>query len=171
MPVNGTAEPTTALNMIEDNSKPGSTVGADKNSDTADLSLAVVPRCTPHISQNNTNHRSAIDARSTGHPGYRISTIKRKRMEEPFGWIKTVEGLRKTNIAVGRKSGGLCCHCSRLQSHSHPQGDNSAWTVENVAQRSNAAHAASLTTDHRSQVIGYRNSYGIVIRDRLRLKI
>jgi hypothetical protein len=36
------------------------------------------------------------DARTTRHPGYRISTIKRKRIEEPFGWMKTVGGLRKT---------------------------------------------------------------------------
>ena len=52
--------------------------------------------CTPHVSQNNTNRRSAIDGRTTRHPGYRISTVKRKRIEEPFGWIKTVGGLRKT---------------------------------------------------------------------------
>jgi hypothetical protein len=52
--------------------------------------------CTPHVSQNDTNRRSAIDARTTRHSGYRISTIKRKRIEEPFGWIKTVGGLRKT---------------------------------------------------------------------------
>jgi hypothetical protein len=51
--------------------------------------------CTPHVSQNDTNRRSAIDARTTRHPGYRISTVKRKRIEEPFGWIKTVGGLRK----------------------------------------------------------------------------
>jgi hypothetical protein len=38
-----------------------------------------------------TNRRSAIDARTTRHPGYRISTIKRKRIEEPFGWMKTVK--------------------------------------------------------------------------------
>src|SRR6476661_2884109 len=52
--------------------------------------------CTPHVSQNDTNRRSAIDARTTRHHGYRISTIKRKRIEEPFGWMKTVGGLRKT---------------------------------------------------------------------------
>src|ERR1043166_5749008 len=52
--------------------------------------------CTPHVSQNDTNRRSAIDGRTTRHPGYRISTIKRKQIEEPFGWIKTVGGLRKT---------------------------------------------------------------------------
>jgi transposase len=94
---NGTAERTTALNMIEDNAGPGSTVGADKNYDTADFVAGCRERsCTPHVSQNDTNRRSAIDARTTRHPGYRISTIKRKRIEEPFGWIKTVGGLRKT---------------------------------------------------------------------------
>ena len=64
---------------------------------TADFVVGCRERgCTPHVSQNNTNRRSAIDARTTRHPGYRISTIKRKRIEEPFGWMKTVGGLRKT---------------------------------------------------------------------------
>jgi transposase len=94
---NGTAERTTALEMIKDNAKPGSTVGADKNYDTAEFVAGCRKRgCTPHVSQNDTNRRSAIDARTTRHPGYRISTIKRKRIEECFGWIKTVGGLRKT---------------------------------------------------------------------------
>jgi transposase len=94
---NGTAERATALDMIEDNVRPGSTVGGDKNYDTADFVAGCRERgCTPHVSQNDTNRRSAIDARTTRHPGYRLSTIKRKRIEEPFGWIKTVGGLRKT---------------------------------------------------------------------------
>lgn len=94
---NGTAERTTALDMIADNARPGSTVGADKNYDTAEFVAGCRAHgCTPHVSQNNANRRSAIDARTTRHPGYRISTIKRKRIEEPFGWIKTVGGLRKT---------------------------------------------------------------------------
>jgi transposase len=94
---NGTAERETALDMIEDNARPGSTVGGDKNYDTADFVAGCRKRgCTPHVSQNNTNRRSAIDARTTRHPGYRISTIKRKQIEEPFGWIKTTGGLRKT---------------------------------------------------------------------------
>ncbi|MGB7018584.1 MAG: IS5 family transposase, partial [Xanthobacteraceae bacterium] len=94
---NGTAERTTALDMIEDNAAAGSTVGGDKNYDTADFVTGCRQRgCTPHVSQNNTNRRSAIDARTTRHSGYRISTIKRKRIEECFGWIKTVGGLRKT---------------------------------------------------------------------------
>jgi len=94
---NGTAERATALDMIDDNAGPGSTVGGDKNYDTADFVAGCRERgCTPHVSQNDTNRRSAIDARTTRHPGYCISTIKRKRIEEPFGWMKTVGGLRKT---------------------------------------------------------------------------
>ena len=94
---NGAAERSTALDMIEDNAKPGSTVGGDKNYDTAEFVAGCRERgCTPHVSQNDTNRRSAIDARTTRHPGYRISTIKRKRIEEPFGWMKTIGGLRET---------------------------------------------------------------------------
>jgi len=94
---NGTAERATALDMIEDNAAPGSTVGGDKNYDTADFVAGCRERgCTPHVSQNDTNRRSAIDGRTTRHTGYRISTIKRKRIEQPFGWMKTVGGLRKT---------------------------------------------------------------------------
>ncbi len=94
---NGTAERTAALDMIDDNAKLGSTVGADKAYDTADFVAGCRQRgCTPHVSQNDTNRRSAIDARTTRHPGYRISSIKRKQIEEPFGWIKTVGGLRRT---------------------------------------------------------------------------
>lgn len=93
----GTAERATALEMIEDRAAPGSTIGGDKNYDTADFVAGCRERgCTPHVSQNDTNRRSAIDARTTRHPGYRISTVKRKRIEECFGWMKTVGGLRKT---------------------------------------------------------------------------
>ena len=93
----GTAELTTALDMIDGNARAGSTVGADKLYDTADFVAGCRERgCTPHVAQNDTNRRSAIDGRTTRHPGYAISMIKRKRIEEPFGWIKTIGGLRKT---------------------------------------------------------------------------
>lgn len=94
---NGTAERATALDMIEDNAGPGSTVGADKNYDTSDfVSGCRERRCTPHVAQNNTCRRSAIDGRTIRHPGYRISMMNRKRIEEPFGWMKTIGGLRKS---------------------------------------------------------------------------
>jgi Transposase DDE domain len=51
---------------------------------------------TPHVAQNNNGRRSAIDGRTTRHPGYTASQRVRKRIEEVFGWKKTVGGLRKT---------------------------------------------------------------------------
>jgi hypothetical protein len=53
-------------------------------------------RVTPHVAQNTTNRRSAIDGRTTRHPGYAISARVRKRVEEVFGWTKAVAGFRKT---------------------------------------------------------------------------
>jgi IS5 family transposase len=82
-----------AINTLA--SRPGSTVG-DKNYDTADFVAGCRERgCTPHVSQNNANRRSAIDARTTRYPGYAVSQRIRKRVEEAFGWAKTVAGLRK----------------------------------------------------------------------------
>jgi IS5 family transposase len=73
------------------------TLGADKGYDTRDF----VARCrersvTPHVSQNNNGRRSAIDGRTTHSAGYVISQRLRKRVEEIFGWMKTVGGFRKT---------------------------------------------------------------------------
>ena len=95
---NGTAERTTALDMIDDNAHPGSTVGADKNYDTAEFVAGCRERrCVPHVAQNNTNRRSAIDGRTTRHRGYAVSQQKRKRIEEPLGWmVKTIGIMRKT---------------------------------------------------------------------------
>lgn len=94
---NGTAECATALDMIEDQGGRRKTLGADKSYDTADFVAGCRARgCVPHVAQNDAHRRSAIDRRTTRHPGYAISQIKRKRIEEPFGWMKTVGGLRKT---------------------------------------------------------------------------
>jgi transposase len=78
------------------------TLAADKAYDTAafvndvrDLGF------TPHFAPNTTNRRSAIDARTTRHPGHAVSQRLRKRIEEPFGWMKTVAGGRKLRY-VGR---------------------------------------------------------------------
>jgi transposase len=94
---NGTAEREAALDMITDNAGSGSTIGADKNYDTADFVAGCREQgCVPHVAQNNKRRRSAIDARTTRHAGYKVSQIKRKRIEEPFGWMKTVGVMRKT---------------------------------------------------------------------------
>jgi transposase len=99
----GTAERETALDMIKDNAGQGSTIGADKNYDTADFVASCREQgCVPHVAQNATRRRSAIDARTTRHSGYAVSQTKRKRIEEPFGWMKTVGVMRKTRHR-GRK--------------------------------------------------------------------
>jgi Transposase DDE domain len=68
--------------------------GAYDVADLVDRLRAI--RVTPHVAQNLTNRRSAIDGRTTRYPGYAISQRIRKRIEEAFGWIKTSGGLRKT---------------------------------------------------------------------------
>src|SRR6267142_5988594 len=67
------------------------TVGADKAYDTAEF-VAGLRRLqvTPHVAQNTSNRSSALDERTTRHAGYRVSQQKRKRIEEIFGWLKTV---------------------------------------------------------------------------------
>jgi transposase len=73
------------------------TLGGDKNYDTTDfVDRMREAGVTPHVAQNDTNRRSAIDLRTTRHPGYEISQRKRKIVEEGFGWLKTVDLLRKT---------------------------------------------------------------------------
>jgi transposase len=72
------------------------TVAADKGYDTR----AFVADCrqlgvTPHVAQHTNARRSAIDGRTTRHPGHRTSQRTRPRIEEPFGWIKTIAGGRK----------------------------------------------------------------------------
>jgi IS4 transposase len=58
---------------------------------------------TPHVAQNVSGRSSAIDGRTTRHGGYLVSQRIRKRIEEAFGWIKTVAGQQKTRFrGVGR---------------------------------------------------------------------
>jgi transposase len=95
---NGTAERDAALVLME--KLPGTqavTVGGDKGFDTRGFVAECRNlRVTPHVAQNHARAGgSAIDARTTRHAGYRISQRKRKRIEECFGWLKTVAGLRK----------------------------------------------------------------------------
>jgi transposase len=93
----GTAEREAAQKMVDD--IPGQkrvTVGADKNYDMQSFVEAMRERnVTLHTAQNNKGRRSAIDGRTTRHAGYAISQKKRHRIEEIFGWLKTVGPLRK----------------------------------------------------------------------------
>jgi IS5 family transposase len=96
----GTAERDAALCMASVTVPPGGTLGADKSFDTKDhvQDLREIG-ITPHVAQKM---HSAIDGRTTRQPGYRISQRKRKLVEQVFGWMKTVGGLRKL-----RHRGGL----------------------------------------------------------------
>jgi transposase len=94
----GTAEREAAAAMVGELPAAGRiTLGADKAYDTADF-VAEMRRLgvTPHVAQNDKRRRSAIDSRTTRHGGYTISQRLRKRIEEVFGWLKTVGGQRKT---------------------------------------------------------------------------
>ena len=90
----GTAEREAAALLLEASAPPGSTVGADKGYDVASFVADVRIRdVTPHVAQKV--RWSAIDGRTTRHAGYHISQRKRKLVEQVFGWMKTVGGLRK----------------------------------------------------------------------------
>jgi transposase len=97
-PATGTAEREAALAMLA--RQPGRhrvTLGADKAYDVADFVAALrALNVTPHLAQNTSGRRSALDRRTTRHPGYALSQRIRKRIEEAFGWIKTCGGLRKS---------------------------------------------------------------------------
>jgi hypothetical protein len=96
----GTAERDAAADML--GHKPAGrrvTVGGDRGYGTKGFveklrGLLV----TPHVAQNTSNRRSAIDGRTTQHEGYAVSQRKRKRVEEVFGWLKTIALQRKTRF-------------------------------------------------------------------------
>jgi transposase len=98
IPASGHAERAAALELLGALDREGRvTLGADKGYDTRDFVAAVrLLRATPHVAQNTTHRASAIDGRTTRHAGYAVSQRRRKRMEEIFGWLKTVGLMRKT---------------------------------------------------------------------------
>ena len=99
--VSGHAERLAALDMVRHFAdRPiAITLGADKSYDAADFVEELrAMNVRPHVAQNTNRRRSAIDKRTTRHPGYAASQHIHKRMEEAFGWIKTVAGLRQTKL-------------------------------------------------------------------------
>jgi len=99
--VSGHAERLAALEMIERwGERPRAvTLGADKGYDTRDFVMELRElNVRPHVARNTSGRRSALDRRTTRHAGYAASQRTRKRIEEAFGWIKTVAGLRKTKF-------------------------------------------------------------------------
>jgi hypothetical protein len=98
---NGHAERIAALHMIEpraDRPRP-ITLGADKGYDAEDFANELRSmNATPHVAQNTSGRSSAIDGRTTRQAGYALSQRIRKRIEEAFGWIKTVAGQERTKF-------------------------------------------------------------------------
>ncbi|MGI4765415.1 MAG: IS5 family transposase [Janthinobacterium lividum] len=99
--VSGHAERLAALEMIKPYAdRPRAiTLGADRGYDAADFveELRTI-NIRPHVAQNVSRRRSTIDRRTTRHAGYAASLRARKRIEEAFGWIETVAGLRRTKL-------------------------------------------------------------------------
>ena len=101
--VSGHAERLAALEMIDgvtcESGGRRITLGADKGYDASDFVAELRERnVTPHVAQNLNGRRSAIDRRTTRHPGYAASLRIRKRIEEVFGWLKSSAGQGKTRF-------------------------------------------------------------------------
>jgi transposase len=118
----GYAERKAALEMVHRRS-PGSsrrlTLGADKAYDSADFVADLRQACvTPHVARKS--RHSAIDGRTTRHPGYAVSQKRRKKIEEPFGWAKTIGNMSQTMLRGVEKLGAqftltmAACNLARL---------------------------------------------------------
>jgi transposase len=84
------------------------TLGGDKAYDTQEFVRELRGmNVTPHVAQNRTKRRSAIDERTTRHAGYQVSQRKRKRVEQSFGWMKMVGTLKKVKLRGIDKVGWL----------------------------------------------------------------
>jgi len=105
----GTAEREEGLRLLgraQDRGLRPRTVGADRAYDNeAFVTVLQGAGITPHVAQNTSNRRSRIDRRTTRHAGYAISQRYRKKVEEIFGWMKTVGGLRRTRYRGVERTG------------------------------------------------------------------
>jgi IS5 family transposase len=112
-PADGTAERRAAVAMVDERLPGGRriTLGADKGYDTRGFVASCrALNTTPHVAQNQARRGgSALDARTVRHRGYAVSQSIRKQVEEAFGWMKTIGGLRKTRY----------CGRARVQMHAY----------------------------------------------------
>ena len=134
----GTAEREAAEAMVE--GVPGRhriTVGGDKAYDTRGFVQAMRGlKAVPHVAQNCQGRKSAIDGRTTRHLGYAVSQRLRKRVEEIFGWMKTVGNLRKTRTPRRGPGGlGVHPHCRGVQSGANPQPDDGSFSLNRKRRR------------------------------------
>jgi transposase len=98
LPASGFAERAAALALLGALTRgPRITLAADKGYDIREFVAAIrLLGVTPHVAQNTSRRASAIDGRTTRHAGYAVSQRRRKRVEEIFGWLKTIGLMRKT---------------------------------------------------------------------------
>ena len=105
----GTAEREEALGLVgraHDRGMRVKTLGADKGYDAASFTGTLQSvGVTPHVAQNTNGRRSSIDGRTTRHAGYAVSQRCRKKVEEIFGWMKVIGGLRKTRYRGIERTG------------------------------------------------------------------
>lgn len=100
----GVSEGLAGIDLADEHIRPGGTLGGDKGFDTADFVGELRERrITPHVARNHydtgkARRRSNIDGRTTRHAGYALSQKARKRIEEIFGWLKTIGGWRKSRF-------------------------------------------------------------------------
>jgi hypothetical protein len=102
----GTAEREAAVHLVDRQKlKPGATLGADKAYDTRSFVEALTERgVVPHVARNTSGRRSAVPDAVAESPGYATSQRRRKLVEEPFGWLKTVAGSRKLRYLGVRRN-------------------------------------------------------------------
>lgn len=113
MLVEGNHEVNAAISMLDSNVQDGSTIGGDKLYDQRRFIDACNSRgITAHVAQNNNGRSSCVDGRTTRHQGYKTSQKIRKRIEEVFGWMKTVGGLRKLRYRGQRRVDWIFLLCS-----------------------------------------------------------
>jgi hypothetical protein len=140
---NGTAEVSNAA-MLADNVKvERATVAGDKLFDTQEFVAATrYMNLTPHVAQNNSRRRSAIDDRTTRHAGYTISQRLRKRVEEIFGWTKSVANFRRTRYKGRSRTQMASYFVGAAQPPPH-------LPLEGSAQRGTSRGASSVSAHRR----------------------
>jgi len=109
---NGTAEREAAAKMLQRSARRAKSLGADKGYDTADfVATCRAHEVAAHVAAKKSG--SAIDGRTTRHATYRVSIRIRKRIEEVFGWLKTVGGLRKSrHVGRAKLAGQMLLGCA-----------------------------------------------------------
>ena len=168
----GTAERLAALAMAENLRASPKTIGADKGYDTHDFVMELRELgITPHVAQNaydagTARHIQAIDGRTTRHDGYAGSQKKRKRIEEIFGWLKTIGGLAPDQVPRPRPGAhGLHLRPCRLQPHPHAKARGKNRMRSKPSQRRNPSHsdrqppATCRTATHQLRTEGKKSAH------------